>query len=71
MPEHERTGADVVVDHMVQCTDAKAAIVVDGNADDIVARLVAAGCVLRERTDYVAGKRIRFLEVPVKEAGDA
>lgn len=58
------TGADALVEHLTECTDASAAIVVDGNADDIVARMIAAGWSLRERVDLVAGKRVRFLEPP-------
>ena len=57
-------GAQAVADHLVNCTDAKAAIVVDGNADFEVARLLAAGWILQERVDYVAGKRIRFMSPP-------
>jgi hypothetical protein len=64
-----KTGADLVVEHLAECTDAKAMIVVDGNADDIVARMVAAGWGLRERTDHIAGKRIRYLTGPGQEPG--
>lgn len=57
-------GADAVAEHLAECTGAKAAIVVDGSADDVVAKLLAAGWTLDERTDLVAGKRIRFLRMP-------
>lgn len=60
----EPTGADVIVEHMAECTDAKAAIVMDGSADEVIARMVAAGWTLGERVDRVAGKRIRFLSAP-------
>jgi uncharacterized protein YbjT (DUF2867 family) len=70
----ERSAADLVAEHMAECTDAKAAIVVDGSADEIVAQLAAAGWTLRSRVDHVLGKRIRFLSPPgpkaaVKAAG--
>ena len=55
---------DAIVEHLAECTDAKAAIVVDGSADDVVAELVRAGWVLDERVDHVSGKRIRFLRHP-------
>lgn len=64
------TPADVVAEHLAECTDAKAAIVVDGSADDVVAELVRAGWVLAERVDHVAGKRIRFLERPAEVRHD-
>lgn len=56
--------AGAVVEHMASCTDAGAAIVVDGNADEIIARLVADGWTLGSRVDQVAGKRIRFVTPP-------
>jgi hypothetical protein len=56
--------ADVMVEHLAECAAVDAAIVVDGNADEIVAGLVAAGWTLRDRVDRVAGKRVRFLEPP-------
>lgn len=62
------TEADAVVEHMAQCTDARAALVVDGSADQVIADLAAAGWTVYERVDYVAGKRIRFLSPP-REGG--
>jgi len=61
--------AMTVVEHMAHCTDAKAALVVDGNADDIIGQLVAAGWTLSERTDRIAGKRIRFVIPPGGKLG--
>ena len=58
------SGADVLVDHIVQCTDAGAVVVVDGSADDIIGRMLAAGWTVEQRVDRVAGKRIRFLHPP-------
>lgn len=63
------TGADAVAEHLSQCTDAQAAIVVDGSADEVIAGLMAAGWTAYERTDYVAGKRIRFLSPPPRPEG--
>lgn len=56
--------ADVITDHLTRCTDTQAALVVDGNADQIVVDLIAAGWTLEERVDEVAGKRIRFMRLP-------
>lgn len=61
------SGPEVITSHLVQCTQARAALVVDGSADGIIARLTAAGWTLEERTDLVAGKRIRFLRAPGEE----
>lgn len=63
----EMSPAEVVAEHIAECTDAQAAIVVDGNADEIVQRLQEAGWGISERVDIVAGKRIRFMTLPVKE----
>lgn len=60
----EVTGADILVEHIKECTDAQAAIVVDGSADEVIDRMGEAGWLLEERTDYIAGKRIRFLKPP-------
>ncbi len=54
-----------LVEHLIGCTNADAALVVDGNADDIVAELTASGWALSERVDLVAGKRIRFMVPPL------
>lgn len=64
------SGAEILVRHLVECTPARAAIVIDGNGDDTVQKLVDAGWVLRERVDHVAGKRIRFLELPAKNTAE-
>jgi hypothetical protein len=56
--------AETIAEHIQECTDARAALVVEGSADKIIARLVQAGWTLQERTDLVAGKRIRFLKMP-------
>lgn len=64
--KHDDTPAGVVAEHIAECTDAKAAIVVDGSADEVIASLVAAGWGLSERVEYVAGKRIRYVTVPRK-----
>jgi hypothetical protein len=56
--------AGLVAQHLANCTDAQAAIVIDGNGDDVVAKMIEAGWTLSERVDIISGKRIRFLEVP-------
>jgi hypothetical protein len=61
----EKTDVEMVVDHLKNCTDAKAGIVMQsGSADGVIAEMVAAGWTLRERVDHVGGKRIRFLVAP-------
>jgi hypothetical protein len=67
-PEPRTDGAQVVVDHLTQCTDAQAAIVVDGNADSTIERLLAEGWTIEQRVDLVAGKRIRFLHPPAPDS---
>lgn len=64
-PEPGKRPAEIVAGHLTQCTDAQAAIVVDGNADDIIARLLADGWTWSERpAEYGFGKRIRYLCPP-------
>lgn len=60
--------ADRLVEHVAECTGAQAMVVVDGNADEIVTRMVEAGWTLDERVDLVEGKRIRFLIPPLQGA---
>jgi hypothetical protein len=64
----KRGAADVIAEHLAQCTGASAAVVVDGNADAIIADLLAAGWTLDERTDCISGKRIRFVRPPAGHA---
>lgn len=59
-------GPVVLIEHMTVCRGAQAVIVVDGSADQVIAGMLAAGWTLQEGTDYVAGKRIRFLSLPGK-----
>lgn len=58
--------AEIIVDHLKNCTDARAALVVDGNADEIIERLHAAGWGLEEKVEYIGGKRIRYMTLPEK-----
>lgn len=60
----EPSPAEILLDHIMKCTDAKAAVVVDGNADEVISRMMDAGWILDERVDIIEGKRIRFLTVP-------
>ncbi len=63
--KHEKENpAEVVAEHLSNCTPAQAAIVVDGNADNIIASLTAAGWKLSDRVEYIGGKRIRYVTVP-------
>lgn len=68
MNEPRTDGARIVADHLAECTDADAAIVVDGNADPQIAQLLAVGWTIDERVDYVAGKRIRFVHPPAADS---
>jgi hypothetical protein len=66
-------GAQVVADHLANCTPATAALVVDGNADLEIAKLLAAGWTWTEgrETEYVAGKRIRYLSPPAWDSPES
>jgi hypothetical protein len=55
--------ADALVEHLTDCRNASAAIVVDGNGDDVVAGLLAAGWTYTG-VEQVAGKRVRYLTPP-------
>jgi hypothetical protein len=48
----------------VKDSGAVGALVVDGNADDMIAGLVAAGWTLQEGAAMVGGKRVRFICPP-------
>lgn len=57
--------ADVVAEHLALCAQVDAAIVQDGSADETVATLLAAGWTWDERpTEFLAGKRLRYLRAP-------
>lgn len=62
-PTYEEAGR-VIAEHM-KTRGVSSAVVVDGSADDIIARFTAEGWELDEGTDYVSGKRIRYLRPPV------
>lgn len=59
----ENTGADALVEHLVECRQVDAAIVANGNADELVARLIEDGWTY-EGVEYVEGKRVRYLVPP-------
>jgi hypothetical protein len=67
-PVNEMTGAELVAAHVAECTEACAAIVVDGSADDTIDRLVADGWTNTGKVEYIAGKRIRYLVPPGRVA---
>jgi hypothetical protein len=66
MPGQVDGGPEIIAQHLKDCTPAKAAVIVDGSADDLIAGMTAAGWLLGERVDRIAGKRIRFLTVPYR-----
>lgn len=63
MGEHELDGPEALVDHLKHCREVDAAIVMDGNADELVAGLLAQGWTY-EGVEYVGGKRVRYLVPP-------
>jgi hypothetical protein len=56
-------GAEELADHLKNCRGVDAAIVADGNADELVARMIAEGW-RYEGVEYVEGKRVRYLVPP-------
>lgn len=64
----EPEGVDVLVEHIAQCVKPQAVIVADGNADELVATLLAAGWTWDGNVEHVAGKRIRNLVPPPEVA---
>jgi hypothetical protein len=67
MGKHEEHGDDggpeALVEHLKHCREVDAAIVADGNADELVASLIEQGWTY-EGTEYVEGKRVRYLVPP-------
>ncbi len=61
---NENSGAVVHAGHLKNCVKADAAIVVDGNGDDVVTTLLREGWTWDGNTETVAGKRIRNLVPP-------
>lgn len=62
-PDPYQDGASALVEHLAQCRGVDAAIVADGNADDLVDQLLTQGWTY-EGVEYVAGKRVRYLVPP-------
>jgi hypothetical protein len=56
-------GPEDLVAHLKDCRQVDAVIAQDGNADDLVASLMAAGWTY-DGVEYVAGKRVRYLTPP-------
>lgn len=56
-------GVDALVSHLTECRKVDAVIAADGNADDLVSRMIADGWTY-DGVEYVAGKRIRYLTPP-------
>lgn len=58
-------GAALMAEHLKECAQVDAAIVVDGNADPVIATLLADGWTWDERpTERLLGKRVRYLKAP-------
>jgi hypothetical protein len=67
MGKHEEHGGqggpEALVEHLKECRQVDAAIVADGNADELVASLIEQGWTY-EGVEYVEGKRVRYLVPP-------
>lgn len=63
MSDGEKTGAEALAEHLVECREVDAAVVVDGNADELVAKMLAEGWTYGG-VEYVQGKRVRYLAPP-------
>lgn len=59
----ELDGPEALVEHLKECRQVDAAIVADGNADELLARLIGEGWTY-DGVEYVAGKRVRYLVPP-------
>jgi hypothetical protein len=68
MAEQPTSGAEILAAHLKDCVKADAAIVVDGNGDDVIATLLAAGWTWDGNAEVIAGKRIRNLVPPPEVA---
>lgn len=55
--------AQKLADHLAVCRGVDAALVADGNVDDLVARMIADGW-RYTGVEYVEGKRVRYLKPP-------
>lgn len=58
-----KSDADLIIGSL-RDGNADAAIIVNGSADDAIARLLEAGWTLEDKTKIVAGKRIRYIRPP-------
>jgi hypothetical protein len=52
-----------LVDHVSNCLEADATIVVDGNADSVVEMMLRNGYEWDGTVEYVGGKRIRMMRL--------
>lgn len=56
-------GAEELADHLKNCRGVDAVIAGDGNLDEVVNTLIAAGWTF-DGVEYVEGKRCRYLVPP-------
>lgn len=68
MTDEPKSGADIVAAYLKDCVKADAAIVVDGSANETIARMLAEGWTWDGTAEVVAGKRIRVLVPPPEVA---
>jgi len=61
--ERELDGPEALVEHLKECRQVDAAVVADGDATELVERLIAEGWTY-EGVEYLAGKRVRYLVPP-------
>lgn len=57
--------AEELVGHLRDCRDVNAVIAGDGDLTDVIATMIAAGWKY-SGTEYVEGKRVRYLIAPGK-----
>lgn len=68
MSQPEPNDVEVLVEHITRCrSDITGVVVVDGNADGIVTRMLADGWTYAAEAEVVAGKRIRTLQPPEEQ----
>ena len=61
--EPELDPVEALVEHLKECRQVDAAVVADGDASELVAGLIEQGWTY-EGTEYVEGKRVRYLVPP-------
>jgi hypothetical protein len=66
MKHEDQDPVTVLAEHLAECANVSATIVVDGNADGVIAGLTSAGWEDTGVVEYIGGKRIRYVTRPVE-----